>query len=362
MNYYIVSGENSGDLYGSYLIDSIRKIDSNTTFFCWGGNYMQEKDVYMIRTLDKLSFMGFFEVLKNIFTVIKNLSIAKKDLKLRKPDCVILIDYPGFNFKVAKYASKLNIPVFWFIAPQTWAWKESRVQLLEKYIKKLYVILPFEKNYFLSKNISSEYFGHPLIEVIKDFPDHYSARKKIIALFPGSRKQEIRIMLPIMLKTISYFRDYEFIIGGAKNIDINFYKKIIKSSSVKLVFDQNYTLMSLASAALSTSGTVTLELAIHKVPQVVCYKTSLISFFIAKKMIKTKYISLVNILSKKKVVDELIQNDFTLENLIISLEKNLNKNNIENTVKDYKNLICKLNNQPVFDNVAKNIVSFLTKT
>jgi len=361
MKYYIISGESSGDLYGSYLIDSIRKIDSNSIFHCWGGDYMQSKNVHIVRTLDKLSFMGFFEVLKNIFTVFKNLYIIKKDLRLKKPDCIILIDYPGFNFKVAKYASKLDIPVFWFVAPQTWAWKESRVKLLEKYIKKLYVILPFEKNYFSSKNISSEYFGHPLIEVIKDFPNKYSSRKKIIALFPGSRRQEIIIMLPVMLKTISYFRDYEFIIGGAKNIDLNFYKKIIKSSNVKLVFDQNYNLMSLASAALSTSGTVTLELALYKVPQVVCYKTSLISFLIAKKLIKTKYISLVNILSKKKVVDELIQNNFTLENLIISLEKSLNKNNIEITVKDYKKLISKLNNQPVFNNIAKNIVSSLNE-
>ena len=322
---------------------------------------MQSKNVNMVRTLDKLAFMGFFEVFKNIFTVIKNLYIVKKDLGLKKPDCVILIDYPGFNFKVAKYANRLKIPVFWFVAPQTWAWKESRVKLLKKYIDRLYVILPFEKKYFRSKNISSKYFGHPLIDIIQDHPDSYSERKKIIALFPGSRKQEIRMMLPTMLKVISYFRDYEFIIGGAKNIDIDFYKKIIKSYNVKLVFNQNYNLMKLASAALVTSGTVTLEVAINKVPQVVCYKTSFLSFLIAKKVIKTKYISLVNIILKKQLVDELIQNNFTVENIIMSLEKSLNKNNIKKTVHAYNELISTLDNYPVFDNVAKNIVSFFRK-
>ena len=361
MRYYIVSGENSGDLYGSYLIDEIKKIDQASTFFCWGGEYMKEKNVSMIRTLDKLSFMGFFEVLKNAHTILYNLYLVKKDIQKKEPDCIILIDYPGFNFKVAKYAKKLNIPVFWFVAPQTWAWNESRVKLLKKYINRLYVILPFEKKYFLSHHIDSEYFGHPLMAIIKDYPSKYFERQKIIALFPGSRRQEIKMILPTMLKVINYFKDYEFIIGGAKNIDINFYKKIMKNSNVKLVFNQNYKLMRVASAALVTSGTATLELAINKVPQVVCYKTSLISFLIARKLIKTKYISLVNILSKKKVVDELIQNNFTLENLIISIEKSLNKNSIESTINDYNRLISTLNNKPVFNNIAKNIVSVLKK-
>jgi lipid-A-disaccharide synthase len=359
MKYYIISGESSGDLYGSYLIDSIREIDQNSTFFCWGGDYMKEKGVQMIKTLDKLSFMGFWEVFKNIFTVINNLQIVKKDLKLKKPDCVILIDYPGFNFKVAKYANRLKIPVFWFVAPQTWAWNESRIKKIKQYIDRLYVILPFEKNYFASKKVYSEYFGHPLIEVIKDYPSTYVRSKKIIALFPGSRKQEIKKMLPNMLKLTSYFRDYEFIIGGSKNISIDFYKKIIKSNNVKLVFNQNYDLMKLTSAAVVTSGTITLELAIHKVPQVVCYRTSLISYLIAKKVIKTKYISLVNIILNKKVVDELIQDNFNVENLIMSLEKSLNKNHIEKTMEDYNTLICRLDKKPVFENIAQNLFSFL---
>ena len=359
MKYYIVSGENSGDLYGSYLIDSIRKIDKDSTFFCWGGSHMESKNVHMVRDLDKLSFMGFYEVFKNIFTVLCNLRLIKRELRIRKPSCIILIDYPGFNLKVAKYAKKLNIPVFWFVAPQTWAWKESRVKLLEKYIDKLYVILPFEKKYFSDKNINVEYFGHPLVEIINKNPINYLNRKKIILLCPGSRKQEIKSMLPTMLKVVNYFSDYKFIICGAKNIDLSFYKKYITSEDVQIIYNKNYELMKSASAALVTSGTVTLELALNKVPQVVCYKTSLLSYIIAKKLVKINFISLVNLLQNKYVVDELIQNQFNLDNLILSLEKALNKSNIKTIIDEYDKIESKLNSKLTFDKISENISLYL---
>ncbi len=362
MKYYIISGENSGDLYGSYLIDSIKKYDSKATFFCWGGDYMKKKGGKIIRHLDKLSFMGFWEVFKNIFTIIYNFQLVKKDLKKKKPDVLILIDYPGFNLRVAQFAKSQNIKVLWFVAPQIWAWNESRIKEIKKYIDRMYVVLPFEKDYFKSKNFNVQYFGHPLTQIINY--KHFKNRKtkKIIALFPGSRKQEIRKMLPEMLKLIDYFRDYRFIIGGAKNINSNFYKELIKNHDVKLVIDQTYKLMSLSSAAIVTSGTISLEAAICNVPQVVCYKTSFISFLIAKRMIKSKYISLVNIILNRPVVDELIQQHFNSENLIFSIEKVLNKNNLHKIQKNYNELIHKLNKKFSFDDLVKDMLIFYKKS
>ena len=361
MKYYIISGETSGDLYGSYLIKSLNKLDKKSIFFCWGGEYMEKKGGQMIRTLDKLSFMGFFEVVKNWGAILKNLKIVKRDIKQKNPDAIILIDYPGFNFQVAQFSKKLKIPVFWFVAPQVWAWKESRIKKIKKYIDRMYVILPFEKEYFFSKNLSVQYFGHPLMEIINNQTIEYKKRRKIIALFPGSRKQEIKKILPEMLKLIFHFKDYEFIIGGVKSVSIHFYRKIIESFNVKLVFDQTYKLMNLASAAVVTSGTVSLESAIYKLPQVVCYKTSFLSYFLAKKFVKTKYISLVNIILNKKVIDELIQTDCNIENLIISLERALNKNNIQELHEEYNHLISQLGSRNVFDNVTKNMLDFIKK-
>ena len=358
MKYYIISGENSGDLYGSYLIDSIKKYDSKATFFCWGGDYMKKKGGKIIRHLDKLSFMGFWEVFKNIFTIIYNFQLVKKDIKKKKPNVLILIDYPGFNLRVAQFAKSQNIKVLWFVAPQIWAWNESRIKKIKKYIDRMYVVLPFEKDYFKSKNFNVQYFGHPLTQIINY--KHFKKKKikKTIALFPGSRKQEITKMLPEMLKLIKHFRDYRFVIGGVKNINLNLYKKLIKNHDVKLVIGQTYKLMSLSSAAIVTSGTISLEAAIFNLPQVVCYKTSFISFSIAKRMIKTKFISLVNIISNKKVVDELIQDDFNLENLIISLEKSLNKNYIKKLNIEYNKILNSLNKKFSFDNMAKDIIKF----
>lgn len=361
MNYYIISGESSGDLYGSFLIESIKKYDSNANFFCWGGDHMEKKGGKIIRPLNKLSFMGFWEVFKNLFTILYNFQLVKKDIQKKKPNLLILIDYPGFNLRVAKYAKSKNINVIWFVAPQVWAWKESRIEKIKKYIERMYVVLPFEKNYFKSKNINVQYFGHPLTQIIRRERFINKKTKKVIALFPGSRKQEVQKILPEMLKLIDYFRDYKFIIGAVKNIDLRFYKKIIKNYDVKLVANQTYKLMSISSATIVTSGTISLEAAICNLPQVVCYKTSFISFFIAKRLVKSKYISLVNIILNRPVVDELIQDDFNSENLIFSLEKALNKNNISKIQKNYKELLQKLDKKFSFDLLVKDMLSFYKK-
>ena len=361
MNYYIISGELSGDLYGSKLIKSLRKYDTNAVFTCWGGDYMKKAGGHMVRDLDQLSFIGFFELLKHSFTIFSNYTFAKKHIKSASPDAIILIDYPGFNLRIAKYAKSLQIPVFWFIAPQTWAWKKNRVYKMKKYIDKLFVALPFELEYFSNFNIETYYYGHPILELLEKQKEINTLGKPIIALMPGSRKQEVQKMLPEMLKLIDYFRDYHFIIGGVNNIDLLFYKKIIKNHNVKLVINQTYKLMSVSSAAIVTSGTISLEAAICNLPQVVCYKTSFISFSIAKRLIKSKYISLVNIILNRSVVDELIQQDFNSENLIFSLEKNLNKNNIKNLQENYQELIHKLNKKFSFNDLAKDMLLFCKK-
>lgn len=359
MKYYIISGEKSGDLYGGYLIKSLAKYhNKNANFICWGGDNMKKNNGEMVRSLDKLSFMGFWEVLKNFRTVIYNFQLIKRELKNKKPDILILIDYPGFNLRVAQYAKSKKIKVIWFVAPQVWAWNEKRVSKLKKNVDRMYVILPFEEEYFKSKNVNVQFFGHPLTQLIKKRKIKISSSKKIIALFPGSRAQEIKKTLPIMLGVIKYFNDYSFIIGGVKNIDLKLYKRIIGNHNVKLVIDQTYKLMNLSSAAILTSGTVSLEAALFGVPQVVCYKTSFISYLIAKKYVKTKFISLVNIISNKKVVDELIQDDFNLENLIISLEKSLNKNYIKKLNMEYNKISNSLNKKFSFDNMAKDIIKF----
>lgn len=358
MKYYIISGENSGDIYGSYLMESIKKYDKNSTFFCWGGDRMEEKGGKMIRRLNKLSFMGFWEVFKNLFTILYNIQLVKNSINKNKPDLLILIDYPGFNLKVAQFAKRKNIKIYWFVAPQIWAWNESRIQKIKKYVDRMCVVLPFEKKYFKSKNYEVQYFGHPLTQIIKENKLPIQKKQKIISLFPGSRKQEIKKMLPEMLKLVNYFRDYRFIIGGVKNIDLIFYKKIIKNNDVKLVFNQTYKLMSCSTACIVSSGTVSLEAAFYNIPQVVCYKTSFISFEIAKRFVKSKYISLVNIILNRAVVDELIQKDFNLENLTISLEKALNKNSINKVQKDYNDLMNELNKNFSFNNVVKDMLSF----
>ena len=360
MKYYIISGENSGDLYGSYLMESIKNYDKKSTFFCWGGKQMESKGGEMIRRLHKLSFMGFWEVFKNLFTVLYNIQLVKYSINQKKPDILILIDYPGFNLKVAQFAKRKNIQTFWFVAPQLWAWNDSRIQKIRKCVDRMYVVLPFEKDYFKSKNFDVEYFGHPLNQIIRKYNFEIDKKQKIISLFPGSRKQEVKKILPEMLKLVNYFRDYRFIIGGVSNIDISFYKKIIKNNDVKLVVNQTYKLMSYSTACIVCSGTVSLEAALFGVPQVVCYKTSLLSYLIAKKLVKLKYISLVNIIQKKQVVDELIQSDFNSENLVMSLEKALNKNNIVKVQNEYKKLTSKLNKNFSFDDLAKDMIKHIS--
>ncbi len=356
MHYYIISGELSGDLYGSKLIHSLRKLDSNSKFSCWGGSNMHNAGGDVVVNLDSLSYMGFWEVLKNSNTILKNLFFAKKHISKIKPDALILIDYPGFNLQIAKYAKKKGIPVFWFIAPQVWAWNGRRVIKMKKYIDKLFVALPFELDYFQRNGIKTYYFGHPLIDILGNQRHnklHPNLGKPIIALFPGSRVQEIKKMLPAMLKVTSFFQDYRFVIICAESINRSIYEDLVIDCNIELKFNKD--ILPSVNAALVTSGTASLELALCRIPQVVCYKLHYLSFLIAKIFIKLKFISLVNILAKKMVVDELIQHDFNIKNIIHSLQNVLDEKKQKIILKEYDKIINQLSGTGCFNKIAENI-------
>jgi len=327
MNYYIIAGEASGDLHGSNLIKELHRQDSSASIRCWGGDKMQEAGATLVKHYRDLAFMGFVEVLKNINTIFKNLSFCKEDILQHKPDVLVLIDYPGFNLRIAKWAKENNIRVIYYISPQVWAWKENRVKMMKQCIDKMLVILPFEKEYYKNKwNWDVEYTGHPLLEEVEKYQSekvsNRFSNKAVIALLPGSRKQEILKKLPVMLEVSKEFPSYQFIIAKAPGVDDSFYAELIKdSSNVSSVSNETYSLLRQSTAALVTSGTATLETALFNVPQVVCYKGNEVSYQIARRLINIKYISLVNLIMDKEVVKELIQHEMNAANLSVELRK-----------------------------------------
>ena len=360
MHYYIISGELSGDLYGSYLIRALKQDDTNANFTCWGGDYMKHEGGDVVVDLSSLSFMGFWEVLKNSRTILKNLFFAKKHIKHINPDALILIDYPGFNIKIAEYAKKHNIPVFWFIAPQLWAWNGSRIKKIQKYVDALFVALPFEQNYFKKRGVKTFYFGHPIVDVLQNNMQHNKINqlgKPMIALLPGSREHEVQYMLPVMLKASSKFSHYRIIVICAQNIARSLYEKLTDGFNVELKFDKE--VLPFVTAAVVASGTASLELAFYKIPQVVCYKLNFISFMLAKLFIRVKYISLVNIIAKKLVVQELIQNKFNVDSLVLAIQHILLEKNRGHQIKDYNSIIKELGNPGCFQKISQVIYSDL---
>lgn len=317
---YIIAGEASGDLHGSNLIKQLKNIDSVIDIRCWGGDKMQAEGATLVKHYKELAFMGFIEVIKNLPTILKNISFCKEDILAYKPNAIILIDYPGFNLRIAKWAKQQGLKVIYYISPQVWAWKENRVKLMKQCIDKMICIIPFEKDFYKNKwNWNVEYVGHPLVEVVEQFNIQHSNLKienNIIALLPGSRKQEILTKLPIMLSVVEHFPTYQFVVAKAPGLDEDFYNNLIAPyKNVSWVVNETYALLSKAKAALVTSGTATLETALFGVPQVICYKGSNISYQIAKKLIKIKFIGLVNLIMDKEVVKELIQHQLTTQNL-----------------------------------------------
>jgi len=327
MKYYIIAGEASGDLHGSNLIKELKLLDENAAIHSWGGDLMQQAGATIVKHYRDLAFMGFIEVVMNLRTIFKNLDFCKQDIQQYQPDVLILIDYPGFNLRIAGWAKQQGYKVVFYISPQVWAWKENRVKKMRQHIDKMLVILPFEKNYFKEKwNWDVEYVGHPLVKVIEEYKEQHSVQgnhqlTKVVALLPGSRKQEILKKLPVMLEVSKAFPSYKFIVAKAPGQEDSFYDTLLESyTNVSSVRGQTYSLLLEADAALVTSGTATLETALFGVPEVVCYKGSNISYQIAKRLIKIKYISLVNLIMDKPVVKELIQHELTVENLTTELK------------------------------------------
>ncbi len=317
MKYYIIAGEASGDLHASNLIKYVKQHDENASFRCWGGDKMEAEGAVLVKHFRDLAFMGFAEVLFNLSTILKNISFCKKDITSHQPDALILIDYPGFNLRIAKWAKANGFKVIYYISPQVWAWKESRVKMMRECIDLMMVILPFEKKYYKEKwNWDVEYVGHPLVQVIEEFKPTVTSfsNKPVVAVLPGSRKQEISIKLPVMLKVSLQFPQLQFIVAMAPGIDEKFYKQFTeKYPNVGCVGGLTYDLLKGASAAMVTSGTATLETALFGVPEVVCYKGNAFSYHIAKRLITIKFISLVNLIMDKLVVKELIQHGMTTD-------------------------------------------------
>jgi len=329
---YIIAGEASGDLHGSNLIKALSARQKTLSIRAWGGKLMEEQGAHLVKHYRELAFMGFYEVLLNLRTILRNISFCKQDIAAFQPDALILIDYPGFNLRIAKWAHEHGIPVLYYIAPQVWAWKENRIHAMRAHIQHLFVVLPFEKEYFEKRDMPVTFVGHPLLDQLSnstETKEQFQLRngltsKPIIALLPGSRKQEIKTMLPIMLEMTRHFPAYQFIVAGAPSQSEAFYKGIAMGNDLTILFGQTSEILRHADAGLITSGTATLEAGIYKVPQVVCYKGSAISYAIAKRLVKINYISLVNLILNRGAVTELIQHDFNAQKLQRELHDLLN--------------------------------------
>lgn len=370
MKYYIIAGEASGDLHGSNLMKELFKQDPTAEIRFWGGDLMQETGGTLVKHYRELAFMGFAEVVQNLKTILNNIKFCKQDIKAFNPDVIIFIDYPGFNMRIAQWAKKEGIKTHYYISPQIWAWKENRIKAIKRDVDHMYIILPFEKDFYEKKhNFAVEFVGHPLIDAIhnRTHTDETTFRKEfdlderpVIALLPGSRKQEISKMLEGMLSVVNDFPDYQFVIAGAPSQEYSFYQQFLGSSNVKFISNRTYDLLSIAYAALVTSGTATLETALFKVPEVVCYKGNWISYQIAKRIITLKYISLVNLILDKEIVKELIQDDFNTKNIRAELQKILTPEHRQNLLKQYDLLEEELGGEGASRKTAEFIIKHLT--
>jgi len=374
MRYYLIAGEASGDLHGSNLVKALRKKDSDAMVQGWGGDLMNAAGVRITKHYRDLAFMGFYEVVKNIATIRKNFKTCKADILAFQPDVVILIDYPGFNLRMAKWIKKKGFKIIYYISPQIWAWHTSRVHNIKKFIDQMLVILPFEKIFYKQYNYEVDFVGHPLLDHLVDLPsaddfriEHDLDDRPVIALLPGSRKQEIKRMLTGMLAVVDDFKNYQFVIAGAPAIPLAYYRSLVaeekfsEAFTPKVVNNQTYKLLSLSHAALVTSGTATLETALFDVPQVVCYDGNPLSFQLARKLVKVKYISLVNLVLDYPLVKELIQSDFNKKKITTELNKILDKNRRYEILAGYADLRKALGNVGASERAAEKIAGLAKK-
>ncbi len=383
MKYYIIAGEASGDLHAANLIKAIKQRNAQAEFRAWGGDMMQQQGAQVVKHYRDLAFMGFLEVVQNLDTILSNIKYCKQDILAYKPDALILVDYPGFNLRIAKWAKQQGIKVIYYISPQLWAWNEGRVEIIKRTVDLMLVILPFEEEFYQKHNYKVHFVGHPLLDAIdsgewrvaggeffkekkqskeREKLKTQDSRLKTILLLPGSRKQEISKMLPIMLSVVKHFPEYEFIVAGAPSQPTEFYQNTIGNSKVKVVSGQTYNLLANAHAALVTSGTATLETALFNVPEVVCYKGSWASYQLAKQLIKVKYISLVNLILEKTAVIELIQDELTEENLVKELKNIVAESAARQAMlADFITLKTKLGGAGASARAAGTIIDFMKK-
>ncbi len=365
MKYYIIAGEASGDLHGSNLMKALKKKDPQAEIRFWGGDLMEKQGGTLVKHYRDLAFMGFLEVAMNLKTILNNIKFCKEDIRSYMPDILVLVDYPGFNLRIAKFAKELGIKVVYYISPQLWAWKEGRVEIIKKYVDEMMVILPFEEDFYKKHGVLSHFVGHPLLDAISSLEginvetfknENGLNEKEIIALLPGSRKQEVEKMLEIMLSVRPYFKDYQFVIAGAPSLPKEFYEKYV-DDNVHFVSNKTYDLLRCSKAALVTSGTATLETALLNIPEVVCYRGSKISYAIAKRLVKNiKYISLVNLIMDREVVRELIQNDLNTQNLVEELRKIIDGEKRQQVLTDYELLRQKLGGEGASEHAAEVIL------
>lgn len=379
MKYYIIVGEASGDLHASHLMASLKKEDSQAEFRFIGGDLMQVVGGTLVKHYREMAYMGFVPVLLHLRTIFANMAYCKRDIVEWKPDALILVDYPGFNLDIAKYIhSTTNIPIYYYISPKIWAWKEWRIKAIKRDITALFSILPFEVPFFEQKHgYPIHYVGNPTADEVRTFCKEYKEtkdefcdrnnldkNKPIIALLAGSRKQEIKDNLPMMIQTASLFADYQMVLAGAPSIDDDFYNKYVEDSNVKLVHNDTYALLSHSTCALVTSGTATLETALFGVPQVVCYKTPIPRFmrWAFNHILKVKYISLVNLVADREVVPELFADKFTFNDITHHLSLILpGGDGREAMLRGYDEVKAKLGNDVAPDNAAKTMVALLRK-
>ena len=368
MKYYIIAGEASGDLHGSKLMEALKEKDNKAEIRFWGGDLMQQAGGILVKHYKILAFMGFWEVITHLRTILKNINFCKKDITQFQPDVIIYIDYPGFNLRIAKWAKQQGFKNHFYISPQVWAWKENRVHQMKKDLDALYVILPFEKDFFANKHqFKVDFVGHPLLDTLskrkktKAFikQNNLSDKNNLVALLPGSRKQEIKKMLPIFLKVSVLFPQYEFVLAGAPGIDPEWYQKFFGEEKVKIVQNKTHELLLHTKAALVTSGTATLETGLLNVPQVVCYCSSFLNYWIAKWLVKLKYISLVNLILDREVVKELIQSAFNVKEVAHNLEYALSYTGQKKFKKDYDELRTVLGAGGASKKTAQHIIDSL---
>lgn len=371
MKYFIIAGEQSGDLHGSNLAKELFRHDPQAEIRCWGGDLLESAGADVMMHYMNIAYMGFLDVVKNLSSIRRNLKTCKQQISDFRPDLVILIDYPGFNFRIAEYASKSGLRVFYYISPKLWAWKEGRVERVRKYVDKMYIIFPFEVDFYKKHNIRVEYRGNPLLDetekVLASLPPGEEIKrslglddKPVIALLAGSRKSEVKKILPAMMSVVSHFPDYQFVLAGVKNLPDELYSGIIGENPVKILKDRTYEILSVSEAALVKSGTSTLEAALFGVPQVVCFRGDAVSMLIAWVVIKVKYISLVNLIAGYEAVKELVQYSLNENNLLMELKAILKGGQKrEQMISDYKKVREILGPAGASERVAEDMVKTL---